>query len=272
MKSFSRMSYFLDEAMAEAVSPALFALGCEGIEEKAGNEYLAYFSGDSVAKARLFLAERNVRCSIVEVEDRDWHAEWKKNMKPVQLTDKFWVAPCWLLGKIPRQKTLLIEPKMAFGTGHHETTRLCARYLEKYAPGAQTLLDVGTGSGLLAILGEKLGMRSIIALDNDAAVRGNIEENLKQNDCARVGAFIGTLEALKEGREFDLVTANIISSVIVPMLPRLHGCLRKNSKLILSGLLTAEKETFKKLLSDNNFIPVNDNTLGEWWSVVARQA
>jgi len=271
MKPYSRIIFSADEALAEALTPALFTLGCEGIEEKAGGERIAWFSRDAVPDARLFLEARNIRCTVEEVEARDWHAEWKKNLKPVQLTETFWVAPCWLLGNLQGRKTILIEPKMAFGTGHHETTRMCALYLEKYASGMNSLLDVGTGSGLLAILGEKLGLHKIIALDNDATVRENIEENLQQNGCSKISAYIGTLDSLDVGAGFDIITANIISSVIIPMLPALHARMHGSSKLVLSGLLGSEKETIVKLLEDNDFVVVNDNSLGEWWSVVAEK-
>jgi ribosomal protein L11 methyltransferase len=269
MKNYARLVFSTDMLTLDAITAGMFDLGCEGIEEKAQDEWIAFFTEERVEKARRFLENRGIQSQAIKVENRDWNAEWKRSIRPLRLTRTFWVAPAWLQAEIQGQSALWIEPKMAFGSGHHETTRLCAQFLEECAPGARSMMDAGTGSGLLAILGEKLGLSHIVALDNDPVILGNLAENILQNGCTKIRPFIGTLDALNHAPRFDIITANIISSVIFPLLPRFWECMHAQSKLILSGLLVAEKGAVLETLKRNRLAAAAEKTQGEWVAVVA---
>lgn len=266
-QQYSRLFYAADEDKADFLAGGLFSIGCEGIEERDRNEYIAFFRENYVDAGLTYLEKNGVSCQAMRLENRDWHSEWKKKLKPIPLTQTYWVAPIWALSGQSESKTILIEPKMAFGTGHHETTQMCAQYIEQLAPLSDSLLDVGTGSGLLAILGEKEKIPYVVALDNDPSITENLDENIRQNGCCHVLPFIGTLESLIRFKPFQLITANIISSVIIPMLPTLNGLLSDDGRLILSGLLSTEQETMRSLLNENEFDVVSEKVLGEWYAM-----
>ncbi len=268
-KNYIRIIFKPDEESADSISSELFALGCEGIEEKSGNEHVAYFKADKITAAEQHLQSLKIPFNKIAVENKDWHLEWKKNLKPVQLTENYWATPPWIVNKIPIEKAILIEPKMAFGTGHHETTKMCAGFIEQLSESAKTMLDVGTGSGLLAIIGEKRGLTNITAFDNDPSIFENIAENISQNHCEKIHPFIGTMDSIRTDEKFDIISANIISSVLIPIFPLFRTHMHNKSRLILSGLLVSEKDAIKAALGINNLFPFCERELGEWYAVVA---
>src|SRR3989339_2002561 len=136
-------------------SGMLFENGCQGITEVSPAISEAFFPDDSGRLAGIEARLREmpgVSFTTSRVEERDWNAEWKNGVTPVRLTDTITVYPAWLAPPVVRKSDIIISPKMSFGTGHHETTRLCARLMETHAREAGSLLDIGTGSGILAIV------------------------------------------------------------------------------------------------------------------------
>jgi len=228
----------------EILSADLFGLDCKGITDTEDNEIEAYFLDDekTVTNVIRFLESEALSYKSVYMENRDWTEEWRKNFKPVRLTDKIMVYPPWMEPVHDNLIPLFIEPKMAFGTGHHESTRLCAKLLEKHCPGMNSMVDIGTGTGILAISAAKLGLPSITALEIDPVTLDSARESLDKNECSQVTHFIGTLTALRSPLSFDLATVNIISSITYSLLPELAP--RIGKKVIFSGTLKSEKDIF----------------------------
>jgi ribosomal protein L11 methyltransferase len=208
------------------------------------------------------VGEMNVR----EVAARDWLGEWKKSWQPVEVGTRFVIAPPWSeVESKPGRILIRIEPGMAFGTGTHETTRLCLAALEKYFTGA-SLLDVGTGTGILAIAAAKLDARSRIeACDTDAEAVEIARENATLNGvAAQINFRVGTIEAA--GASFDCVCANLTADVILPLLPALIGA--TCGRLILSGILDTQAASIRTRLAElgvNNTETVAD---GEWVAII----
>ena len=150
------------------------------------------------------------------MEERDWEAEWRRFFAPVWATERIVVHPSWIPVELAEgQIAVHIDPKMAFGTGGHESTQLCLQALEHYLrPGARCL-DLGTGSGILSIAAALLGAGSVLAVDIDEKAVANARENLAHNriDSGQVEVRLGSVEAIAE-RPFDLVLANIQSHVL----------------------------------------------------------
>lgn len=204
--------------------------------------------------------------SIGEVAGRDWLSEWKQSWQPVEVGRRFIVAPPWSeIGNTENRIVVRIEPGMAFGTGTHETTRLCLTAIEKYFDGA-SFLDAGTGTGILAIAAALINPAARIeACDTDAEAIEIARENARSNEVEnRIGFRVGTID--ETTRSADCVCANLTADVIVPLLPALVSATCE--RLILSGILTTQTEMVQARLTElgiNNYELMID---GEWVALV----
>jgi len=215
-----------------------------------------------------------------EVADEDWLGEWKKSWQPVEVGRRFIIAPPWAeIANEHERIVIRIEPGMAFGTGTHETTRLCLAAIEKYFlpphagcprgdPGAGgSFLDVGTGTGILAIAAAKLFPDARIeACDTDAEAIAIAGENARLNGVAEKIAFrVGTVEEATASA--DVVCANLTADVILNLLPTLIGA--TCGRLILSGVLDSQADTIKgRLLECGVSAPFEIIQDGEWIALV----
>jgi ribosomal protein L11 methyltransferase len=272
----------IEPAARESVEYALMEAGALGTEIKnESGEFVrvvAYF--DAVpereeVRAALFDALRiyGLPSSAVremqlrEVADRDWLGEWKKSWQPVRVGCRFLIAPPW--SEIPDAEdriVIRIEPGMAFGTGTHETTRLCLASIEKYFTG-ESFLDVGTGTGILAIAAAKLFPAARIeACDTDREAVEIARENASLNNVAeRVNLRVGTIDETTASA--NLVCANLTADVIVPLLPALTGA--TCGHLILSGILDSQTETVLSHLHGLGITePLEITTDGEWVAII----
>jgi ribosomal protein L11 methyltransferase len=201
-----------------------------------------------------------------EVAYRDWLGEWKKSWQPVSVGERFLIAPPW--SEIPDAEgriTIRIEPGMAFGTGTHETTRLCLAAIEKYFTG-ESFLDVGTGTGILAIAAAKLFPRALIeACDTDREAVLIARENARLNNVAEQVSFrVGTVD--NETASANLVCANLTADVILPLLPVLIGA--TCGRLILSGILDSQSHLILSRLHELGIAqPLEVSTDGEWIAI-----
>jgi len=199
-----------------------------------------------------------------EVENEDWLAEWKRHWKPTAV-GKFIIAPPWS-DVVPVDKIVIrIEPNMAFGTGTHETTKLCLEAISRdYQPG-RSFLDVGTGTGILAIAAAKLSdTAAISAYETDADSVSIAKENAALNGVGdRIAFTSGTIG--DETPVFDLVCANLTLDVIEPMLALLLA--KTKQQLVMSGILAEQKELITTQLDELGFVDPDVRTDGEWISV-----
>ena len=207
-----------------------------------------------------------------EVPDRDWLAEWKKDWQPVEV-GRFIVAPPWIesepgavaTGSSVDRIVIRIEPGMAFGTGTHETTRLCLKAIEKYFRGG-SLLDVGTGTGILAIAAAKMFPDARVeACDTDAEAVAIARENARLNAvCKQIAFRVGSVE--EQTSSADLVCANLTAPVIVDLLPSLLGA--TCGRLVLSGILAEQIELVQARLLELGGDRIEIEQDGEWIAIV----
>ena len=207
--------------------------------------------------------EMNVR----EVADQDWLGEWKKSWQPVEVGERFIIAPPWAeISDAHNRIVIRIEPGMAFGTGTHETTRLCLVAIEKYFAGG-SFLDVGTGTGILAIAAAKMFPDAHVeAYDTDADAIAIASENARLNGVAESITFrVGTLEETTASA--DLVCANLTADVIAAMLPALVSV--TCGHLVLSGILDTQSEALRaRMLECGVSDPCETMQDGEWLALV----
>jgi ribosomal protein L11 methyltransferase len=204
-----------------------------------------------------------------EVENQDWLSEWKKHWQP-SVIGKFVVAPPWSDVADEEKIVIRIEPNMAFGTGTHETTQLCLRAIEDNYRPEQSLLDVGTGTGVLAIAAAKLGCgkAQVLACDTDRDSVSIARENAVLNGVDEfIEFYVGSIE--EDTHVFDFVCANLTIDVILPLLPLL---LAKSSELLLlSGILAEQESMITDAMKNSGADRYEIERAGEWISVVVRR-
>ena len=221
-------------------------------------------------------------CTITEseTEDKDWINNWKQYFKQFYVGDIL-IIPSWEKVKPEdRDKMIIhIDPGTAFGTGMHETTQLCIRQLKKYVTKDTELLDVGTGSGILSIIALKLGARHAVGTDLDPCAVPAVEENKEVNGIP-VEAFdmmIGNIIDDKEVQDkvgyekYDIVTANILADVLVPLTPVIVHQMKPGAVYITSGILDVKEEVVKEAVVAAGLEVVEVTHQGEWVSVTARK-
>jgi len=268
----------LEPAAREAVEYALMEAGALGTEatETTGNTVTGYFAevpNRERVRAELFEALRiyelpssSVRdMSVREVEERDWLEEWKQSWQPVEI-GRFIIAPPWSdVGDRGDRLIIRIEPGMAFGTGTHETTRLCLDAIQKHFSGG-SFLDVGTGTGILAIAAAKLFPEARVeACDTDEAAVAIARENAEANGVAeQINFRAGSVDDSTPSA--DLVCANLTADVINQMLPTLVSL--SCGKLILSGILDTQIEMVQSGLHACGIDDFEIAQDGEWVALI----
>jgi ribosomal protein L11 methyltransferase len=284
LESKSRQNFYalhveMERGSEEAVEYALFEAGAIGTEQRDGSEELslsiAYFDHmPSIERVRSELLEAfniyglpssTVReMNFSEVQNRDWLAEWKKGWQPLEVGRRFLIVPPWFsVPDDPYRLSVVIEPGMAFGTGTHETTRLCLREIERHFRGG-SFLDVGTGTGILAIAAAKLHPESqIIAIDTDELAIEIARENAKVNGVERIEFHTGTLSDTEFSADF--VAANLTADTILGMLPLLLNA--TCGRLVLSGILNTQQTMLTERLNQEGIFNIEINSDGEWVSM-----
>lgn len=270
----------LEPAAREAVEYALMeagALGTETADESGGLIRITGYFPETPDRERirneLFEALRiyelpssSVRdMNVREVPQHDWLEEWKQNWQPVEI-GRFIIAPPWSnLGETPDRLVIRIEPGMAFGTGTHETTRLCLDAIQKHYDGG-SFLDVGTGTGILAIAAAKLYPEaSIEACDTDETAIAIARENATANGVGdQIDFRVGSVE--ESTASADLVCANLTADVITQLLPMLVGA--TCGKLILSGILETQVEMVQTALHACGIDEFEVTQDGEWVALI----
>lgn len=218
---------------------------------------------------------------ISETEDTDWVNNWKAFFKPFRIDEIIVIKPTWEQLDEIKETDLVVEidPGTAFGTGSHETTKLCILAIKKYIKPDMHVLDVGCGSGILSIIAAKLGAEKVIGVDIDPyaskAAKENVEVNHVSSDVINIltGDLI-TDEKLQNEVGFacfDIVVANILADVIIPLSAETGQHMKPGGLFICSGIINTKKENVKEALLKNGFKVLEINEMGDWISMVAQK-
>lgn len=215
-----------------------------------------------------------------QTEDKDWINNWKQYFKQFYVDDIL-IIPSWEEVKDEDKDRMIIhiDPGTAFGTGMHETTQLCIRQLKKYVTPETELLDVGTGSGILSIVALKLGAKHAVGTDLDPCAVPAVEENKEVNDIPpesfdmMIGNIIDdkTVQDKVGYEKYDIVAANILADVLVPLTPVILNHMKKGGIYITSGIIDNKEETVVKAVKDAGLEVLEVTYQGEWVSVTARK-
>lgn len=196
---------------------------------------------------RLLEWDKKLQWEITEEEQKDWLAEWKKGFAPFQLTGPYWIVPSWIEKPAEAKVPIFIDPGMAFGTGTHATTKMASYFVHKLTekisdPGAKSLLDVGTGTAVLAILADKAGVGKVVGIEIDPEARRVARENILRNNTRHLTILDTPLEELHEA--FDFVVANIIDGVLIQLKSSLLSVLKPGGEIFLTGILKEREDIF----------------------------
>jgi ribosomal protein L11 methyltransferase len=255
-KNFIQMQYVKIVFALTADNDVLMALlsdaGYEGFEE-AGPELLAYikeadFDADQL-KAIAEMQGANYRVEIIPAQN--WNALWESNFSPVIVADFCTIRAHFHDLKVTTPYEIIITPKMSFGTGHHATTQLMMTMMKDYPFAGKSVLDFGTGTGVLAILAEKLGAANILAIDNDQWSVDNALENIERNDCKKTEVSIGSLEDVHV--QTDVILANINRHILLQYMHELFDRLNAGGTLFMSGLLLEDEDIITHAATNESF-------------------
>jgi ribosomal protein L11 methyltransferase len=282
--SWNQLTVDVPDDLIDAVVGELSGHGIEGVWEspspESGLTRLALYFG---LRSNLERIENDVRTlfrragrqnpaiSRAVVEERDWTEEWKKSYTSFVVGDDFFVIPSWETPVVPDDRLAIrIDPGQAFGTGTHETTQMTIEALERWLGSDQVILDVGTGSGILAIASKLLGAKKVFACDIDPVAvqvaRANIERN-SEND---IWTFCGSLDAVKN-EAVHLLMANLTADLIAALFPEFHRVLRPHALAIFSGILHDQREDIREFLTRFDFTVYEELTRGEWLALVCEK-
>jgi ribosomal protein L11 methyltransferase len=262
-----------DLVLEDLVQSRLFltqSTGSASSEANGTSVVSAYFdsAGDRDDAAAELRDIEGIELHVTERERIDWLEHYQQSLEPLFIGNHFIVAPdASLIPRDTNRHELVVPQEQAFGTGSHETTSLCIEILETMDVAGKRGLDIGAGSGILALAMCRLGAHHVIAFDNDVDAFAALRENRSRNgvDEAQMPLFIGGTDALRDGN-FDIVTMNIIPEVIIPLL----GDVKRHvgGSLILSGILVIKRDDVVAACASHGLSLVEERSKGEWWAGV----
>ncbi len=255
---------FMDIFIAE-----LSAIGFDGFEETQ-QKILAYIEIDLLNTEKLEeLVEKYSKMaqasivSIKDLENKNWNEVWESNFESVVIAEKIIIKAPFHQVEKEYPYTIKIEPKMSFGTGHHETTSLMLSQMLELDFEGKTVFDYGCGTGILSIMASKLKAAKITSIDIDEWAFKNSKENFEKNDVTNATVQQGQIE-LVEGQKFDIILANINRNVILETFTALVNCLNDGAKLMLSGLLKEDFEIVHQKALEFNLVLSVKNENNKW--------
>ena len=280
---YRSVTMLVDEELSDDLAALLIEQGADGVEVEDNSVMLmpgrekppqgrarliAYVSpevsSDLLAQAASELADEPVALETRAIPDQDWNEVWKSHFAPIPVSPRLWVVPSWRLSEAPADaKALVLDPGMAFGTGTHATTALCMRAIDRIVaahPG-MAVLDVGTGSGILAIAAKLLGAGRVVGTDNDPVAVRVAQENAELNK-VELDLSMATLHGV-DG-PFPLVVANIMAHTLIELAPLLVRQVAAGGTLLLSGILDFQADDVETAFVKAGLRAAGRDEQGEW--------
>jgi len=275
---YIRLHIKLSDDFHELMIAELFELGFEGFEQE-DNLLIASVPANRFDDVKREEIEQQIhqfedaQCIKEElVSPQNWNKKWEQSIEP-QSIGNFYVRPTW--GEtLPADSDLielLIDPKMAFGTGYHATTRLILSWVSDFIEEGDKVLDAGTGTGILGIAALKLGARSVFGFDIDEWSEDNCKENVALNGVKNFKVKLGSLEVIPSDDMYDTILANINRNALIELLPGLLKHLKRDGSLLLSGLLEDDERTMLGLECLQTLTHLETRQNGEWIAILFKK-
>ena len=269
---YLRLTISIADEYQEILIAELFDMDFDGFEEKEENILIAtiptnHFDDskrESIEKI-LYTISKGSRILTEEItHPQNWNEAWERSIVP-QTIGKFYVRPTW--GEkmdTDDHIELIIDPKMAFGTGYHATTRLLLEWLPEVISLNDTVLDAGTGTGILALGALKLGAASAFGFDIDEWSEDNARENMILNQIENLEVKLGSVDTIPMGAQYDVIVANINRNALLELIPILTNYLKEDGKMLLSGLLVEDESKIKSITKKEHLLHVGTRQEQEW--------
>lgn len=252
-----------DSAEQEKLVALLDDFGPSGFEQT-DLMLKAYFDENGFQKSKVLALLDSYQYSLDIVEEQNWNAMWEQNFQPV-VVEEFCAVRAHFhppIGQV--QHEIIITPKMSFGTGHHATTYMMMQQMKEIDFSNKKVFDFGTGTGILAILAEKLGAAQVTAIDVDEWSIENAIENFERNGCSKIAV---SLSSNLPDETFDVILANINRNVILAYMTFLSKIIGKGTVILFSGLLTADEEVIKRAAEEHGLVLINKTERQGWISL-----
>lgn len=233
----------------------------EGLKAYIGeSDYRENILDDLVAGS---LEEQRMSFAVTQIEDRNWNAEWEKNFDPIIVDDTCLVRAPFHRGLPTFPYEIIIEPKMSFGTGHHATTHLVISEMMKHPFEEKTVLDMGCGTGILAILATMLGAKEVDAIDIDSWSFENTIENIERNNATGIHTILGGADAIPT-KQYNVVLANINRNILVRDMHLYNEVLKEQGVIFFSGFYTYDKSEIDKVASSFGWQLKGEQSKDDW--------
>jgi ribosomal protein L11 methyltransferase len=239
-------------------------IGFEGFEEQ-DKALLAFIERSNLDEnlVSAFAVQNNVQYKQEEIENINWNQKWEQDFKPVIVGDFCTIRAHFHDIPVTTTHDIIITPKMSFGTGHHATTQLMVKQMADIDFQGKKVFDFGTGTGILAILAEKLGADSVVAIDNDEWSVENTNENIARNNCVAITAMLGSLESYTHDG-YDITLANINRNILLQYMDEMYNVLNAGGLLLMSGLLKEDRQVITEAVGKTGFILQQEDELNNW--------
>ncbi|MBN2653762.1 MAG: 50S ribosomal protein L11 methyltransferase [Nitrospirae bacterium] len=215
--------------------------------------------------------DTTIKFSVDRLPETDWNEEWKKSFVPINIGKRLVVTPPWLKSDKSSRIEIIVDPAMAFGTGHHETTARCLLLIEELSQISvrSGFLDLGAGTGILSIAASKLGFKKVVAIDNDSMAEEAATLNIAHNRLNNIELITGTIEHTDQ--KFDLIAANIISETLIDIADKIIERLSFSGTLILSGMINGQQEDVIKKYTNSGLRLLETFHDGKWITLTMRR-
>jgi len=248
--------------------PSIYHDAVIGIEEKESATHI-YFDTDIQRSIFCELLKNsphlsNEEWAVEDLEARDWNAEWEASFTSININDTCLIRSSFHKEEKSYPYEIIIDPKMAFGTGHHETTHMMIAFMLEEEIEGKKLYDCGTGTGILAIQAHKMGAGPITAIDNDKWAYENASQNFKINDTENILLSCRGLEIGQEDINYEIILANINRNVLLDYFAEFKRMLHANGVLFLSGILMSDRAIINNALQEQGLQIVDEKRKGEW--------
>jgi ribosomal protein L11 methyltransferase len=278
MKKFFTYKIFSQPFNSELLSGIMWQFDINGLLEE--DDHISVFTSDISTDTEIQFTkaldqlqnDKLIDSYKIEkeiLEDQNWNKLWEKSREVIRITDRVVIKPTFKEYKAkPNEIVLTIDPKMSFGTGEHQTTKLMLKQLEQIVKPGMKVLDVGSGTGILSIAAIKFGVANAVAIDSDEICFENCKENCIQNDVENsIEVMTGEIENVQE-RDFDLILANIQKNILLDIAEKIRQRLKKDGIVILSGLLVSDQKEIEKKYHLLGFKTVQFEQMDEWIAIV----
>ncbi len=257
-----------DEGQNEIVIALLADIGFEGFEET-GNSVKAFIKEEELDKEVLdeIISRLDLKYNLSTIEQQNWNADWESSFEPVVVADFAAVRAGFHQPVAGVKHEIIITPKMSFGTGHHATTYLMMEQMSRINFAGKTVFDFGTGTGVLAILAEKMGAVKIEAIDNDEWSIENTKENIAANNCTDIS--IELANKINTINQYDIILANINLNVLLANMKDIATICKKGSGIIFSGILIADEQILRQSALEQGIVFENIAEKSGWLCIKA---